>query len=552
MININSTTVAIETEEELRSTLEGDNQIELIYFAKDITLTKGISVLASKKSITIDGLYPTDGTGKIHTYTDMDSAGSGDAIGVMSASSINITIQNMNVIGRNYYGIVYVTEGTGYQNVVITYKNITYRGPQITYHPSGLSIYQDLDITIERSTSCPANEVAETYQLKIGGKTTINHTATSNSTFWFRGSASSPYLEIVEGADVTITTTRDIVYTANYIKLVVNKNSSFKINTQYGFFRDNGHQASSILVDANSTFSIIQTQANGSYALISCRGDFTVNENAIVLFQMNFSSTAPLIRFNTSSAKLTVVKPKSMILYNQSGLCFYFDSTTTIDITTGKIDYWQTSPTLSESGEITGKPLYAWNKLIEDNLIISATATSSKTTITSNNLTSEEISQMANLELLQFQTAKTLRLMEVGNLILKSAPSKIEFQRPVLQTNPVILGRKTEELAVIVIDSRVLNKEWYLYAYIDNPLTSGDGKYTLNDSLIFMENDETIKTLSQEPTLVYTGSGNEGTTKTTTITWEKNKGILFKVIEPLYNGETYTTQIHWKLASEKM
>lgn len=28
-----------------------------------------------------------------------------------------------------------------------------------------------------------------------------------------------------------------------------------------------------------------------------------------------------------------------------------------------------------------------------------------------------------------------------------------------------------------------------------------------------MENDETIKTLSQEPTLVYTGSGNEGNHK---------------------------------------
>lgn len=73
----------------------------------------------------------------------------------------------MNVVGRNYYGIIYVAEGTAFQNVVIEYKNITYRGPQITYHPSGLSIYQDLDITIVDSTSCVANEVAETYQLQI-------------------------------------------------------------------------------------------------------------------------------------------------------------------------------------------------------------------------------------------------------------------------------------------------------------------------------------------------------------------------------------------------
>ncbi len=505
MINIDSKTVAVESSEELKETLEGNNEIETIYLAEDITLARGISILASKKTITIDGLYPTDGTGKIHTYTDMNSAGNGDTIGVRTASSINITVQNLNVIGRNYYGLIYVAEGTAFQNVVVTYKNLTYKGPQITYHPSGLSIYQDLDITIENSTAAVANEVAETYQLQIGGKTKINHNSTGNSTFWFRGSANLPYLEILEGAEVSITTTRDVIYTTNYVKILVDKKANFTIDTKYGFFRDNGHQASSILVDEESLFSVTQTQTNGGYAMISCRENFTVNEKATLLLKADFFTTSPLIRFTTSSAKFDITNPQSVILYNKTGLCFTFQNTTTVNITTGRIDYWLTSPALSDTGEITEDALYSWSKSTQNNIAINATVTNSNTTINSNNLTSEEIAKLPSLDLLKLQTVKTLRLMPFGNLELQNAPTKIEFQRQILQTDPVILGRKDEIMTVTVLDSRVLNSEWYLYAYVDTPLMTSDERYSLPESLIFIGDDNNIETLSKELTLVYTG-----------------------------------------------
>lgn len=49
IININSTTVAVETSEELKEILEGNNEIDLIYFAKDITLSRGISILTPNR-----------------------------------------------------------------------------------------------------------------------------------------------------------------------------------------------------------------------------------------------------------------------------------------------------------------------------------------------------------------------------------------------------------------------------------------------------------------------------------------------------------------------
>ena len=552
MINIDDNTVAVETSAELKNVLEASNNITKIYLANDITLEKGITILGTKSQVTIDGLYPTDGTGIIHTYTDMNSANSADTIGIRTESSIHVTVQNLNVIGKNYYGLIYVSEGSSHKDVIITYNNITYNGPQITYHPSGLSIYQDLNINIIDSTACVANEVAEAGSIQIGGKTVIKHNSTGDSTFWFRGYTSLPYLEILENAIVSITTSRDIVYTNYYLKVVVNKNAIFDIKSKYGFFRNNGHQASSILIDENSTFSIIQEQTNGSYATLTCRENFTINKGATLYMEANYQNTAPLILFNTSASKFDVNNPKSIIIYNKSYACLSFGNTSTFNINCGKLDYWVTSPQLISTGNIENNPLYSWYKSNDENIEIVSTVTSSKTTITSNNLTETEKEKLPNLDLLTFQTAKTLRFMEFGNLELINAPSNIEFERPIINDNPLLLGRKKEKITFSVVDSRAISTQWYLYAYIDNPLTSLDKKHTLDNSLILVTDSNEIKTLGKNPTLIYSGTGNEGNTKTTEITWNKTTGILFQVINPLYNGETYTTSINWILTSQKI
>lgn len=98
----------------------------------------------------------------------MNSADSNNAIGVRTNSSIHVTVQNLNVVGKNYYGLIFVSESTAHQNVVITYKNLTYNGPQITYHPSGLSIYENLTVNIIDSTASVANEVGETARIQKG------------------------------------------------------------------------------------------------------------------------------------------------------------------------------------------------------------------------------------------------------------------------------------------------------------------------------------------------------------------------------------------------
>ena len=196
--------------------------------------------------------------------------------------------------------------------------------------------------------------------------------------------------------------------------------------------------------------------------------------------------------------------------------------------------------------------MYSWYKSNDENISVNASISSSKTTINSNNLTEEEIQKLPNLDLLSFQTAKTLRFIESGNLELRNAPAIIEFQKPLISTNPLILGRKEKTVNISVVDSRAISTNWYLYVYVDKPLSTADGKYTLPDSLIFIDDDNNIITLSNTPTLIYSGEANEGNTKTTEIAWKENTGILFNVINPLYNGESYSTLVNWVLTDEKI
>lgn len=552
MIQINNSTVAVETDTELKNILEQENEITYIYLANNITLTRGINVLGSKKQVTIDGLYPIN-AGMRHTYTDMNSASYVDTIFINSASSINITLKNMIVIGKNYYGIVCVAENSNHTGVVVTYDNLNYVGPQPTYHPSGLSIYNNVSITIANSTATIANEVAETYQLKIGGKSTFLSQTTSYSIFYFRGYSANPFLEILEGAEVTITSAKDLIYTNNPVNIIINKNAKLIINSKNGLFRDIGHQASAITVGENSTFKVVQTTRNATIPTIYCRGAFEINKNATVYIKADYDNSAPLIWLNTPSATLKINDPKLVFLYDRSDTAIsFYGQTAPINVTINckKLDCWQTAPTLNANGYTNITPLYSWQKTDNENLNIVTTSTSTQTTITQNNLTTQETTTLPNLNLFQIGMMKTLRISS-EKLSLTSAPTEIIFSEPLINTSPIIMGRKNKTLSLVVEDSRGSSSEWYLYAYIDDDLGTTDKKHSLPSALVFIDRLN-ITELSKTPLLVYTGSGNNGTDLETTINWTEKEGILLHLSKPIYVGKHYSTIIHWILSTNKL
>lgn len=129
MTILNDATVIIFTSEELKTVLEQNNSYTHIYFGANITLASGIKIASTKTNIIIDGTYQD----VRYTYEDMKNLSASNTINVTSSNTTKVTVQNMDIKGYNYYGVIYVPESNPYANTVIEYNNITYEGPQMIF-----------------------------------------------------------------------------------------------------------------------------------------------------------------------------------------------------------------------------------------------------------------------------------------------------------------------------------------------------------------------------------------------------------------------------------
>lgn len=410
MTMINDTTVVVYTMAELKTALEGVNYT-YIYFGANITLTTGITIAPTKKEIIIDGTY----NGIRYTYQDMKSASSGDTISVRNANITKVTVQNIDVTGFNYYGIIYVPEDNSLQNIVIEYNNLTYNGPQCTFHPTGLSRYLDCNINII-TAYLAANEVAECNRIEIGGTTTIYHTSTIDSMFWYRGTI-TPYFKILPNAVVTMTATaRELFYGPTNLALLIGQNARLNFTTYhgmgYGTFSTN-----QVLIDKGAQVSITQTARNGSYPTWYCNGPFTINENASFTMISNYSgitSSNYNICFTSANASMTINNPKQIIFYNKGASAIYSNAQIPFYLTFCRFNRWLKASDITIAGSLQDLPNYAWYKT-NDLSTISGTLNASTTIITSNNYTTEELSTLPPLTNFQFQNTP---VFSIGKMML--------------------------------------------------------------------------------------------------------------------------------------
>lgn len=426
---IDKNTVVVYTSLELKTCLEGNNQYNYIYFGGDITLSSGITISSTKTNVIIDGTY----NGTKYTYTDMKSAGSGDTISARSSNIKSVVVKNINVIGNNYYGIIFVPEETSLQNVVVEYNNLNYVGPQITFHPTGLSRYIDCDIRITTSYSA-ANEVAECNRIEIGGKTTIVHETTSNSSFWFRGS-NTPYFKILENANVSFQSiNRELFYGTYNLEFVLQHNSNFLLTSAQGVGYGS-YTTSSVLIDTNATLKIVQTKRNGSYPTWYISGKFIMNENSNLYMINNYDGITTSnynIYFKTTSSSISLNNPNRVVLYNAKANVIYSEQNINFDFTYNRINLWDASASIDVAGSLSDLPTYSWYKSSELSNVTGILSRNS-TTISSNNYTEEELTKLPDLSNFKLNSCKTL---SIGSM-----PLSIDA---VTDTSTVLSGHTTK------------------------------------------------------------------------------------------------------------
>ena len=420
-ITSEKTSVVVNNYDELASAITGNNNYNTIYLNADIEITSRINYPTTKTNLTINGTYTNEqGITTRHTLTDMNSSAISNSIYISSATSaIDVTLCNVDIVGKNYYGIVAVEAATSTKVVTLTYKNVNYTGPQISYNRQGMVRYIDSNITIKTSSgyASPSNELAEANKVEIGGKTTINHTSTGNAMFWF--TYSNPYFKILENADVTITSeSRETFYCDYSPDITIENGANVTINTPRGMFYDTGSSqlAKSFLIEKNANLKVTQTAVKSGVGSIRCSGNFTVSDGASLYIANTLSSSAPLIQM-TATGSVTFENPKSVVLYNKNGnLIRWTSGTGKVNIDSQVVNYWLSAKDFPDAGTLSDTPLYIWDKSDGSNAEINATTSTSATTAVTTNITSSDSSTPPSLETFNLQN---VRVLSMGQLSLK-------------------------------------------------------------------------------------------------------------------------------------
>lgn len=415
------TSVVVNNYDELDSAITGNNNYNTIYLNADIEITSRINYPTTKTNLTINGTYTNEqGITTRHTLTDMNSSAISNSIYISSATSaIDVTLCNVDIVGKNYYGIVAVEAATSTKVVTLTYKNVNYTGPQISYNRQGMVRYIDSNITIKTFSgyASPSNELAEANRVEIGGKTTINHTSTGNAMFWF--TYSNPYFKILENADVTITSeSRETFYCDYSPDITIENGANVTINTPRGMFYDTGSSqlAKSFLIEKNANLKVTQTAVKSGVGTIRCSGNFTVSDGASLYIANTSSSSAPLIQM-TATGAVTFENPKSVVLYNKNGnLIRWTSGTGKVNINSQIVNYWLSAKDFPDAGTLSDIPLYIWDKSDGSNAEINATTSTSETTAVTTNITSSDSSTPPSLETFNLQN---VRVLSMGQLSLK-------------------------------------------------------------------------------------------------------------------------------------
>lgn len=416
------TSVVVNNYNELASAITGNNNYNTIYLNADIEITSRINYPTTKTNLTINGTYTNEqGITTRHTLTDINSSAISNSIYISSATSaIDVTLCNVDIVGKNYYGIVAVEAATSTKVVTLTYKNVNYTGPQISYNRQGMVRYIDSNITIKTFSgyASPSNELAEANRVEIGGKTTINHTSTGNAMFWF--TYSNPSFKILENADVTITSeSRETFYCDYSPEITIENGANVTINTPRGIFYDTGSSqlAKSFLIEKNANLKVTQTAVKSGVGTIRCSGNFTVSDGASLYIANTLSSSAPLIQM-TATGAVTFENPKSVVLYNKNGnLIRWTSGTGKVNINSQVVNYWLSAKDFPDAGTLSDTPLYIWNKSDGSNAEINATTSTSATTEVTTNITSSDSSAPPSLETFNLQN---VRVLSMGQLSLKT------------------------------------------------------------------------------------------------------------------------------------
>ncbi len=395
---INNKTVKVFDETELKQVLENTNDYQYIYFGNSITLTSGININENKEKIIIDG--------NTYTLTGVNSTEQTDTF-IAHKNNKEIEMKNMTINYTNTSSVIYIPEDKSY-NIVTTYNKINFTGTKLSFNPYGSTKIIDSNITITTNNNIAGQEVCTTTRLIIGGNTTITNETTNYSLFNFKNNASPSVIFLCKSNIILTIEKKDFMTGTNKLNFTILHDTVVELITGNGFSNNPVYGTNNVLIEERATFNFIEKNHH-RVPMWSVFGSITMKEDSSLEIINTYEQTPDdnyNIFFKGSNQNITLENPNKVVMYSKNANVIHTTNNVTFNIKAKRINMWPSSTTFTNAGDINNIPDFSWykeNDLFELN----------GTTITSNNLTEEEILNLPDLSNFNLKANKQF---SIGNI----------------------------------------------------------------------------------------------------------------------------------------
>lgn len=440
---IDFSTVVVFTSSELKQVLEEENKYKFIYFGDNITLEEDILINQNKEEIVINGTYLNQKyTLTINGTLQEDGTITSYNIEVNSNNK-KITIKNLNIVSSGNYGAMYCKSSTDYKTVMLEYINVKFNGIKMVYNPQGSVRILDSNITIENTNEIGALEVVEATGVEIGGNTDITSSSTTSSLFKYMNTFAS-YFKILPNSRVNLRSDNKEFLTGSYrLDFKILHDAEVNLVTANGFASNTIYGTINTLIDKRASFTFIENK-HLRIPMWSMYGNLTVNEGANFLVLNTYAKTPSdnyNIHFKGSSCKLILDNPNSFVIYTKNANVLYTNNALEYSLKISRLNMWSSAVDFSLAGGINNLPEYSWYKE-NQNIEITGTFTKEETTVTSHNLTEEELVNLSEITNFSFQNRKQfsigktrMNLHPVDNLSTTISGHTIPFSSVLVNFN---------------------------------------------------------------------------------------------------------------------
>lgn len=388
MIVINDRRVVISNENEFRDVLEGDYSYSYIYLNGDIEITSDIYLNGDKDEFIIDGTYLNNR----YTLTLGSDYG-------ISANYENkrVVVKNINIVSSNVNGVIY-TPGESKYKVEVEYNNITFNGVRLSFNPYGKTKIIDCNINVSSSGEIDGKDVCQSDHIVIGGRTTIEIESSATQMFTF--SNNFPTFTVLAGSRVDISNdVMAFMNGTNRLDFNVLRGAEFNLITGNGFTAYSTHGVRNVFIDESAVFIFFE-KAHQRVPMWNIFGNLKISDGATFHVINTYASTPDdnyNLYFRGNNQNMIFDNPKSVILYSKNSPGIFASGRVNFTINVSRINMWSDSADITVAGSLDTLPLYSWYK--ENGLMyLSGNFSKDNTSVTTSNLTSEELAKLPLME----------------------------------------------------------------------------------------------------------------------------------------------------------